>query len=183
MKFIKIDNNNNNASDYDKMIKAGPAFIKIYSPNCGHCVRMQEAWDKLENNEDLKKEDINIIEILVDTTDNIESASGKADLGLPTIRYVNKDGKSWNEYEGNRETEDMVKFIKQNHNKNKDKKTKLQKKQSGGGITSNRTSKKPLKRKSKKSKKSKKTLKRKSKKSKKTLKRKSKKSKKTLKRK
>ena len=119
MKFIKIDNNTNNELDYDEMIKSGPAFIKIYSPNCGHCVRMQEAWNRLENNEDLKKEDINVIEILVDTTSNIESVSGKADLGLPTIRYVDKNGKTWKEYEGNRETEDMVKFIKEHHNKKK----------------------------------------------------------------
>ena len=178
MKFIKIDNNNNNDLNYDEMIKSGPAFIKIYSPNCGHCVRMQEAWDKLENNEDLKKEDINVIEILVDTTSNIESASGKADLGLPTIRYVNKNGKTWKEYEGNRETEDMVKFIKEHHNKNT-KPNKSQKNQNGGGIYNNKKSKKTLKRKSKKTlkRKSKKTLKRKSKK---TLKRKSNK---TLKRK
>lgn len=153
MKFVKIDNNNN-ASDYDKMIKSGPAFIKIYSPNCGHCVRMQEAWDKLENNEDLKKEDINVIEILVDTTNSIKSASGKADLGLPTIRYVNKNGKTWREYEGNRETEDMVNFIKEHHNKNKNTKSnKSQKKQNGGRIYNNKKSKKILKRKSNKSKK------------------------------
>ena len=177
MKFIKIYNNNNNDLDYDKMIKSGPAFIKIYSPNCGHCVRMQEAWDKLENNEDLKKEDINVIEILVDTTNNIESASGKADLGLPTIRYVNKNGKTWKEYEGNRETEDMVKFIKEHHNKNT-KPNNSDKQQNGGSIFNNKKSKKfkkSLKRKSKKllKRKSNKLLKRKSKKS---LKRKSKKS-------
>ena len=82
---------------------------------------------------------------------------------MPTIRYVNKKGKTWKEYEGNRETEDMVKFIKEHHNKNKNKNknkntkpNKSQKNQNGGGIYNNKKSKKTLKRKSKK------TLKRKS---------------------
>jgi len=154
MKFIKIDNNYNELS-YDVLIHNEPAFIKIYSPSCGHCVRMQEAWDKLENNEGLKNHDINIIEILVDKTDNIKSASGKADLGLPTIRYVNKNGKTWKEYEGNRETEDMIKFIKQHHKKKKNTNTNTNR-QNGGNRK-----KKTLKRKSRKSRKAKKNKSRK----------------------
>ena len=167
MKFIKIDNNYNELS-YDVLIHNEPAFIKIYSPSCGHCVRMQEAWDKLENNEGLKNHDINIIEILVDKTDNIKSASGKADLGLPTIRYVNKNGKTWKEYEGNRETEDMINFIKQHHKKNKKKNTNTNTIQNGGNRK-NKTFKtlKTLKRKSKKSKKSRKSRKAKKNKSRK----------------
>lgn len=165
MKFIKIDNNYNELS-YDVLIHNEPAFIKIYSPSCGHCVRMQEAWDKLENNEGLKNHDINIIEILVDKTDNIKSASGKADLGLPTIRYVNKNGKTWKEYEGNRETEDMINFIKQHHTKNKKKNTNTRQ---NGGNRKKKTFKtlKTLKRKSKKSKKSRKSRKAKKNKSRK----------------
>lgn len=111
MKFISLGPND--SAEYDNIIKTMPAFVKIYSPTCPHCVNMQEAWDALKNKEAIQKYNIAIIEIHAEACDNIKSLSGKINLGLPTIRAVHKDGLKWVEYNsGNRTTENMANFIK-----------------------------------------------------------------------
>jgi|LakMenE18May11ns_1017448.scaffolds.fasta_scaffold9859022_2 hypothetical protein len=144
MKFVRIGSND--SEKYDELIETMPAFVKIHSPNCGHCVNMKEAWDALEDSGDIKNYDIAIIEVHEGATNNITSPSGKIDQGLPTIRAVKLNGKKWKEYEGDRSVEDMVKFIKDNFN---DKKT-----MSGGKGTKrkNRRKSKGTKSKGKKSK-------------------------------
>ena len=112
MKFVRLGPND--SEKYDELIEEMPAFIKIYSPNCGHCVNMKEAWDALEDSDNIKNYDIAIIEVHEEATNNINSPSGKIDQGLPTIRAVKLHGKKWNEYEGDRSVKDMVNFIKDN---------------------------------------------------------------------
>lgn len=112
MKFVRIGPSD--SEKYDELIEKMPAFVKIYSPNCGHCVNMQEAWDALESSDDIKNYDIAIVEVHEGASNNINSPSGKIDQGLPTIRAVKIDGKKWNEYEGDRSVKDMVNFIKDN---------------------------------------------------------------------
>lgn len=139
MKFVRVGPND--SEKYDKLIETMPAFVKIHSPNCGHCVNMKEAWDELENSADIKNYDIAIIEVHEGATNNITSPSGKIDQGLPTIRAVKLNGKKWKEYEGDRSVKDMVKFIKNNFT---DKKT-----MSGGkGTKRKSTKRKSTKRKS-----------------------------------
>ena len=141
MKFVRLGPND--SKKYDELIAKMPAFVKIYSPNCGHCVNMKEAWDALEDSADIKKYDIAIIEIHEGATNNISSPSGKIDQGLPTIRAVQLHGKKWKEYEGDRSVKDMIKFIKDNFKLNDDKRI-----MSGG----KRTKRKSAKRKSAKGK-------------------------------
>ena len=131
MKFVRLGPND--SEKYDELIETMPVFVKIYSPNCGHCVNMKEAWDALEDSDDIKNYDIAIIEVHEGATNNINSPSGKIDQGLPTIRAVKLHGKKWNEYEGDRSVKDMVKFIKDNFT---DKKT-----MSGGKGTKRKSSK------------------------------------------
>ena len=111
MKFVRVGPND--SEKYDELIQTMPAFVKIYSPNCGHCVNMKEAWDALEDSNDIKNYDIAIIEVHEGATNNISSPSGKINEGLPTIRAVQLNGKKWKEYEGDRSIKDMVKFIKE----------------------------------------------------------------------
>jgi hypothetical protein len=139
MKFVRLGPND--SEKYDELIEKMPAFVKIYSPNCGHCVNMKEAWDALEDSDDIKNYDIAIIEVHEGATNNINSPSGKIDQGLPTIRAVKLDGKKWKEYEGDRSVKDMVKFIKDNFT---DKKP-----MTGGKGTKSKKSKRKSKRKSK----------------------------------
>ena len=127
MNFVRLGPND--SEKYDELIETMPAFVKIHSPNCGHCVNMKEAWDALEDSDDIKNYDIAIIEVHEGATNNITSPSGKIDQGLPTIRAVKLNGKKWKEYEGDRSVENMVKFIKDNFKLDDDKKT-----MSGGKI-------------------------------------------------
>lgn len=143
MKFISITPEN--VSNYEDIIKTQnmPSFVKFYSPNCGHCQAMQPAWDALENNTDVKGMGIAIIEVRDDAINSITHNSGKNVLGFPTIRVI-INGKITKEYNGDRSTNDMVKFIKENIKSNSKKTNRHQR---GGKKT----------KKSKKSKKTKRT--------------------------
>ena len=112
MKFVRIGPND--STKYDELVETMPAFIKIYSPNCGHCENMKEAWNALEDSEDIKNYDIAIIEVHEGATNNINSPSGKITEGVPAIRAVQINGKKWKEYQGDRSVKDMVEFIKTN---------------------------------------------------------------------
>jgi hypothetical protein len=132
MKFVRLGPND--SEKYDELIETMPAFVKIHSPNCGHCVNMKEAWDALEDSDDIKNYDIAIIEVHEGATNNITSPSGKIDQGLPTIRAVKLNGKKWKEYEGDRSVKDMVKFIKDNFKLDDNKKI-----MSGGKMSKRKT--------------------------------------------
>ena len=113
MKFISITPEN--MSQYNKIVKdqSTDAFVKLYSPNCGHCQAMQKDWDALENVPELKNLNIAIIEVRHDALDDIDNETTKKVEGFPTIRLV-KNSKIVGEYDGDRSTEDMTKFILEN---------------------------------------------------------------------
>ena len=113
MKFIRITPEN--VSEYVTIVEQQrmPAFVKIYSPNCGHCQAMQTDWDKLESNYYLKKLNIAIIEVRNDALDLMNHSTIKNVSGFPTMRLV-VNGKIKQEYDGGRTTNDMINFIKEN---------------------------------------------------------------------
>ena len=113
MKFISITPEN--MSQYNKIVKehSMDAFVKLYSPNCGHCQAMQKDWDSLENVPELKNLNIAIIEVRHDALDDIDNETTKKVEGFPTIRVV-KNSKLIGEYDGDRSTKDMMKFILEN---------------------------------------------------------------------
>ena len=111
MKFISIRPENNNASQFIDITQQMPSFVKLYSPNCGHCVAMQESWDKLKHSNALNKYDMAIIEVHADELSKINSPAVSVNGGLPTIRKVFKNGTLGNDYNGDRTTDDMVNFI------------------------------------------------------------------------
>lgn len=150
MEFISITPENNNAAKFNEIIKEKPAFVKLYSPGCGHCVAMQGAWDELKGNPELKDYNMAIIEVHADEISKIKSPAMEVNGGFPTIRKVLVNGALGKDYEGNRSTKDMVKFIKENFAET------LNKGQKGGKKTHHRKYKRKTNKKSKKSKKSKK---------------------------
>ncbi len=113
MKFISITPEKKNASDFVSLNADMPAFVKLYSPSCGHCVAMQESWNALKNSPELKDYDMAIIEVHADDLDKIDSPAMKVNGGFPTIRKVFKNGKLGKDYDGDRSTKDMIKFIKE----------------------------------------------------------------------
>jgi len=149
MEFISITPENNNAAKFNEVIKEKPAFVKLYSPGCGHCVAMQGAWDELKANPELKDYNMAIIEVHADEIPKIKSPAMEVNGGFPTIRKVLINGALGKDYEGNRSTKDMVKFIKENFAET------LNKGQKGGGGKKTHRRKYNKKSKSKKSRKSK----------------------------
>ena len=120
MKFISITPEN--ISEYETIVETQktPALVKLYSPNCGHCQMMQSAWDALKNNAGIKNLDIAVIEVRNDALESISHETTKNFQGFPTIRVV-INGKIKKEYEGDRSTNDMVNFIKENIGNNRQK--------------------------------------------------------------
>jgi hypothetical protein len=114
MKFIRINPENDNASEFDDYKGKMPLFIKLYSPGCPHCVNMQSAWDGLEGNEKLNDLNMAIIEIHSDMFDKIKSPAMNVNGGLPTMRKVLMNGSNGPDYDGTRKTDDMINFIKEN---------------------------------------------------------------------
>ena len=114
MKFISITPDNLNSAEFVEVTNEMPAFVKLYSPGCGFCVSMQKAWDALKNNPELKDYNMAIIEVHADEFSKINSPAMTVNEGLPTIRKILKKGNLGKDYEGNRSSEDMIKFIKEN---------------------------------------------------------------------
>ena len=132
MKFISITPENKNTGEFMEVISQMPAFVKLYSPGCGHCVAMQDAWDALKGNAALKDYDMAIIEVHADELDKINSPAVSVNQGFPTIRKVLKNGNLGKDYEGDRSTADMIKFIKDNFSEMHSKNSKHMMK--GGGT-------------------------------------------------
>lgn len=127
MKFISITPKN--VTEYEKIIEKQhlPSLIKLYSPQCGHCQAMQPAWDELKTNSSIHGMNVGVIEVRNDALDSIKHETTKNIMGFPTIRLI-VNGKIKKEYEGDRSTNDMVNFIKENledKNKNKNKGTQM----------------------------------------------------------
>jgi hypothetical protein len=72
---------------------------------------MQKAWDGLNNNPALENYNMAVIEVHAKELDKINSPAMSVNGGFPTIRKVLKSGKLGKDYDGNRTTKDMVKFI------------------------------------------------------------------------
>ena len=66
MKFISITPENNNTNEFMEVTNEMPAFVKLYSPGCGHCIAMQDAWDALKGNAALTNYEMAVIEVHAD---------------------------------------------------------------------------------------------------------------------
>tara|TARA_Y100000991_G_scaffold191827_1_gene158967 strand:- start:471 stop:1187 length:717 start_codon:yes stop_codon:yes gene_type:complete len=101
-KDINIFNQNKNKGSW---------FVKYYASWCPHCVNMQSEWDKLEKNELLKNKNIHIAEVEESFFNQLDF---KPDvIGFPTIKFYNNGDSQ--DFKGNRTTENMVSFLKDNH--------------------------------------------------------------------
>lgn len=154
------------------LIRKGPSVVRYHMNGCGHCVSMENEWHKLINT--LKNKAIVIVDLearaLNPNLNIVEDDIREKIVGFPTIiTYL--DGKQKDEYQGDRNKDDIMKWLNTIHGgalemsggKKKAKKSKKAK-------TSAKKTKKAVK-KSKKAKtaakKNKKTAKRKTRKNKK----------------
>jgi thioredoxin-like negative regulator of GroEL len=160
------------------LIRKGPSVVRYHMNGCGHCVAMEEEWHKLINA--LNNKAIVIVDLeasaLNPESEIVEPYIREKIVGFPTIiTYL--DGKQKDEYQGDRNKDDIMKWLNTIHGgalkmsggKKKAKKAKKAKK--------SKTAAKKTKKSVKKAKKSKTTKKSKTaaKKNKKTAKRKTRK--------
>jgi thioredoxin-like negative regulator of GroEL len=127
---IKFPDDNKN---FDEQMKQyNTSIVKFFSPQCGHCVAMKNAWDSLD------LDDVGIFE--VDVTKNPvipQTCNISPDTGVPHIILIDSLGNKKAEYNGDRTTDDMKKFVLDNKSKSKKQTKKI-----SGGSRSKRSMKK-----------------------------------------
>ena len=109
MKIVSIGGND--GSKFDDLVTEEQAFVKFYHPSCGHCVAMAPEWKKLGERLKDKNYDLNIIEVHADAIPNIKSECATNIQGYPTIKGVEVGGLNGKEYNGSRDSNEMIKFI------------------------------------------------------------------------
>ena len=137
MKVLSIESNN--IDDFENVIQEMPAFVKIFSPNCGHCTSMAPAWNALKDEDDLKNIDFALVAINSSAVSEMKCPGVKSFNGVPTMREIKKGtGEAGKEYSGSRTKESMRDFIKKTFNKRSSslkntKKSTLTKRKTKGG--------------------------------------------------
>ena len=154
MKVINIESNN--IDDFENVIQEMPAFVKIFSPSCGHCSDMAPAWNALKNDDELKNLNFALVAINSSAVGEMKSKGVKSFDGVPTMREIKKGtGEAGKEYTGSRTKEAMADFIKKTfHTK---KKITLTKRKTIGGGSGGGGRKRKSTRKGRKGRKSRKT--------------------------
>ena len=138
MIFLKIDENNTERYVTDIIENGG--LVKFYRDNCIHCENMKAAWNALEFyakfNKKINKNKYSKLVIAEVNADALPTLIHKLPNnkhlrninGFPTILYINPGGKVGGEFNDDRTTENLAKFIDSNLKKHHHTKTRLTKK-------------------------------------------------------
>jgi len=101
---LTVDNFDSIVLDSNKNV-----MVKFFAPWCGHCVRMQPAYEELSNK---VGDDVVIAEL--DATQHQAVSSKYGVRGFPTIKLFTKSDKSGKPYQGARDANSMKSFIESN---------------------------------------------------------------------
>tara|TARA_B110000305_G_C19391358_1_gene615068 strand:- start:740 stop:1195 length:456 start_codon:yes stop_codon:yes gene_type:complete len=112
MKIIELKNNSFDKKVIADLLEKNTCFIAVFSKSCIHCNNMKPEWQILKKKLKKIKTRAVLLEIDYNQLDNIDYFSLKNSiLGLPSI-MIFKRGKKIKEYNGNRTSNDMLKFFK-----------------------------------------------------------------------
>ena len=100
-----------------------PTFVWFYGDFCGHCHAMYDDWKNLNDNSMVTKK-VNLLKI--ESAQNSMLTKDPDVFGYPTLRLYKISG-SFVEYDGNRDAEDMKKFVVKNTKQQKSAKKKRSK--------------------------------------------------------
>ncbi|KAF9910722.1 hypothetical protein EC991_005707 [Linnemannia zychae] len=97
-------------ADFAANVASGTTFVKFYSPQCGHCIRLAPTWEKLAvnhqdwaNSKDFKFAEVNCL-LEGDVCDDNDVNS------YPNMQLFHQ-GKSVHLYQGGRSIEDLTDFV------------------------------------------------------------------------
>ena len=111
MQIIEVKNNIYSRKNIIDLLKKETCFIGIFSKYCGHCENMKPEWELLKKK--LRKKTYNCVLLEIDSNE-VNSINytqlNNSIIGYPCIILFNK-GKKIKEYEGNRTSNDMLKFL------------------------------------------------------------------------
>ena len=100
---------NETKEEVNKLIKEQPSLVRFHSLFCGHCLSMSDDWNKLEKELKDKKDNVVIISIEGDNSENFDGF--KDIMGFPTIVKLNKGGDLNEEYSGDRSFKSLMDFV------------------------------------------------------------------------
>ena len=113
MELVSIGPGPAEAARFDSLVAVRPAFVKFHSPGCGHCRAMAGAWDALRH--EPARRDVIVIEVHADAIPHIKSECARPEhvRGYPTLMHVHPGGRKAREYQGDRTTKDLLRFIEE----------------------------------------------------------------------
>ncbi|PPR99171.1 hypothetical protein GOBAR_AA21491 [Gossypium barbadense] len=113
-----------NADNFDAVVldKTKDVLVEFYAPWCGHCKSLAPTYEKVATVFKME-EDIIIADLDVDKNRGI---SEKYEVcGLPTLKLFSKGNKAGEDYNGDRDLDDLVNFINEKCGTNRDAKGQL----------------------------------------------------------
>ena len=102
--------------------KKNLVLILFYATWCGHCQDFEEHWEELKKNH---PDGVNLAQVESEDYENyVPSKNEERIIGYPTIRLYHKD-KMIKEYDGDRNFEDVYKFLQNYIDENNAKKNNM----------------------------------------------------------
>ena len=103
-----------NIESLKKVLKA-PVIILIHAHWCGHCRSMMPEWNRFER-EIPKSCKVKVAKIEDSVYSNVKHEVDLGAEGFPTIKLFN-NGRLVKKYDGERTSDDMIKFVKSHEKK------------------------------------------------------------------
>ncbi len=99
------------ADNFDTIVNdnSKSVLVKFFAPWCGHCVRMQPAYEELS-----KQVGADVVIAELDATQHQAVSSKHGVRGFPTIKLFTKTDKAGKPYQGARDAAAMKAFIEAN---------------------------------------------------------------------
>ena len=112
MQIITITDNN--IDEFARIAATRPVLVRYHSPNCGHCLAMEDEWQELGRSGLVVDNNVAIVDIDVSIADKLNHPSAKNALsvGVPSIYFLK--GSKMVEYKGDRNSKKMADFVNSN---------------------------------------------------------------------
>lgn len=89
--------------------KSKDVFLEVYAPWCGHCKKLAPVWEELG---ELAKGSNVVIAKFDGTENDLPEAAGFSVEGFPTLKFIKADTNEVLDYNGERELDALVDYIK-----------------------------------------------------------------------